>query len=99
VAPGQSYRVLLEGIGPGELTLALTLRGQRFQAALHPRELVRPWQVTYAGSSWREAVGAAGSPATGVRIQWSGDVRVEEAQPSESDQALRERLKALGYVQ
>jgi hypothetical protein len=99
VPPGQSYRLLLEGIGPGELTLTLTLNGAPLRATLHPRELVRPWQAAFRGPSWRVAEGMGASPATGVRIQWVGEVRVEEAQPSESDQALRERLKALGYVQ
>jgi arylsulfatase A-like enzyme len=98
-AAGRSYRLLLEGVGPGELRLALHGRGQRFEATLRPRELARPWQVAHGGSGWRVADAPGGAPATGVKVQWVGSVRVEESLPEQADPALRDRLRALGYVQ
>jgi arylsulfatase A-like enzyme len=99
VAPGQGHRLLIEGVGPGAVTLTLSHGSRPYRASLEPRQLSRPWQVAFDGSSWRTREEASGSPATGVKIQWVGDVRVEGVLPEESNPDLRERLKALGYLQ
>jgi arylsulfatase A-like enzyme len=99
VAPGQSGGLVLQGVGAGELKVTVTAPGQRYQTILDPRQLTRPWRLSYTGSSWQPAPGLAGPIPAGVDIRWVGDVRVEDLEPSESNRALREQLKALGYVQ
>ena len=99
VAPGQSGGVLLQGVGAGELKVTVTAQGRRYQAALEPRQLAQAWRLAYNGSSWQLAERAAGPLPAGVAIRWVGEARVEDLQPSESNRALREQLKALGYVQ
>jgi arylsulfatase A-like enzyme len=99
VAPGQSGNVILQGVGAGVLKVTVTAQGLRHQATLDPARLGEQWRLAYTGSSWQPGEGVTGPLAAGVAIRWIGDVRVQDVEPSESSRALREQLKALGYIQ
>lgn len=99
VAPGQSGHVVLQGVGAGALKVTVMAQGRRHQTTLDPGQLTEPWRLAYTGSAWQPAEGTAGPLPAGVAIRWIGDKRVQDLEPSESNRALREQLKALGYVQ
>ncbi len=96
VPAGSAFDLLIEN--PTGDRLELTLEPD-FTATLALGELGAGWRAVLDGGRWRLA--AAGEPpaAAQVRVGWNRTFGPPTADPASTDTALREQLKALGYVQ
>jgi arylsulfatase A-like enzyme len=99
LAPGATCRIWLEDVTGGELGVELRLEGSRDgrHATLDLAALGDGVRVELGAGGGRTAA-AGGPPATGVEVRWLGGPSLRAASPADADQALRERLRALGYL-
>ncbi len=108
VPEGERFTLRLEDAAGGalEVTAALDAAGAAGRAE-HGFDLVAPegpQELTWTGAGWRAgllAAPAAGDPeppATGFLLWWRGEPPRAGPSVSAEDAELRERLRALGYI-
>ena len=100
LAPGTSCRLWIEDVGSPELAIEVALDGAAgggHRAALDLTALGEGVRVERVDGRWRTAA-AGGAPATGVEVRWLGSSSLRGESPAETDQALRDQLRALGYL-
>ncbi len=96
VPAGSAFDVLIENPTGDRLELALE---PDFTATLTLPDLGAGWRAVLDGGRWR--IAAPGEPAapTEVSVTWNRSFGALTADPTTDDAALREQLKALGYVE
>jgi len=100
LAPGATCRLWLEDVSGRELGVDLWLEGSgasRHHATLDLAALGEGVRVELSAGAGRTTA-AGGPPATGVELRWLGGPSLRTVSPPDADQALRERLRALGYL-
>ncbi len=102
VPPGTRYRLLLEE--PAGESLGMSggfTGGARFAETLSLAPPRTTGTVALEGGRFAAVWGPGrpASPATGARIAWSGPERHAPGSAPTADPALREQLRALGYLQ
>ena len=96
---GRTTVLLLEGVGPGSIKVGAASGAARFQAAIDPETLDQPWRVAFDGARWLPPASSDAATPTGIVVRWVGGARAADRSPTDVDPAVREQLKALGYVQ
>ena len=104
VTPGSRFELVLEAPGAGEVEVALAL-GEGERRRTHTATLTLPAGTGFSrrlvdvDGTWSEDAGPDGGLFTGVAAHWlppAAGTRAED--PAEEDPALREQLRALGYI-
>ncbi len=101
LAPGAACRLWLEDVHSRELLVDLWLEGsggRGHPVALDLADLGAGVRVEPAAGGGGRTVPAGGPPATGIELGWLRGPSLRAASPPDADQALRERLRALGYL-
>jgi hypothetical protein len=92
---GEAYDLLLEGPGPGRLTVVLE---PDFRHAVDLTELADPWRATRRDGRWESTNPRDGERLATLTVEWTeagGGVAVD---PAAANAELRRQLAALGYV-
>jgi arylsulfatase A-like enzyme len=98
--PGAVCRLWIEDVNSRELGVELWLEGSgggRGRAQIDLAEIGDGVRIEPADGGTR-TMAAGGPPTTGVELRWIGGPALREESPVDVDEALRERLRALGYL-
>ncbi len=95
VPAGSTFDVLIENPTGDRLELALE---PGFAATLDLAELDAGWRAVLDGGRWHVAAPAEPAAKAEVTVSWNHTFGAPTVEPATVDPALREQLKALGYV-
>lgn len=100
--PGAGYTLLFEKVMDRELRLfgEITVGGASIplEWQVDVRELGDGRWLAFDGRRWREVATPPPPAAPSFRLSWRGPATVRGASPAADDAALREQLRALGYI-